>query len=70
MQEVMDLDFGGIVLFTSGSLLLLLGLSWGGQSYPWQSSYVIGTLTSGAVLIVIFIFYGWLNPLMKQCSTY
>ena len=28
MQEVRELDFGGIILFTGGLILFLLGLSW------------------------------------------
>jgi hypothetical protein len=28
MQEVREMDFGGIVLFTGGLILFLLGLSW------------------------------------------
>jgi hypothetical protein len=28
MQEVREMDFGGIILFTGGLILFLLGLSW------------------------------------------
>ena len=58
MQEIRDLDFGGILLFTGGALLFLLGLSWGGELYPWKSSYVLGTLITGIVVLIIFVLYG------------
>jgi hypothetical protein len=58
MQELREMDFGGLFLFTAGSLLFLLGLSWGGSSYPWNSSYVIGTLVVGICTIIAFVFYG------------
>lgn len=28
MEEVREMDFGGIILFTGGLILFLLGLSW------------------------------------------
>jgi hypothetical protein len=58
MQELRDVDYVGIFLFTGGALLFLLGLSWGGELYAWNSGYVIGTLVSGAVTLVSFVLYG------------
>lgn len=52
------MDFGGILLFTAGFLLFLMGLSWGGTLYPWGSAHVIATLVAGAVIIVAFVLYG------------
>lgn len=51
------LDVVGALLFTIGLLLLLLGLSWGGQIYPWKTGKVIGTLVSGFVTLVMFVFW-------------
>ncbi|KAL4734772.1 major facilitator superfamily domain-containing protein [Aspergillus similis] len=51
------LDPLGALSFTAGLLLFLLGLSWGGQMYPWKSGQVIGTLVSGVVILVAFIFW-------------
>ena len=58
MQELRDLDFGGMFLFIAGLLLFLMGLSWGGSLYPWKSAHVIATIVIGFVLCVIFVLYG------------
>lgn len=58
MDEIKDLDFGGIFLFVTGSVLFLLGLSWGGQLYPWTSTYILSTLIIGFFMLVGFITYG------------
>ena len=34
-QQVLDLDWGGTFLFTLGLILFLLGISFGGSTYPW-----------------------------------
>ena len=57
-QEVRDMDYGGILLFTGGLILFLTGLSWGGELYPWQSAHVIATLVVGAVVLILFVLYG------------
>lgn len=57
-QEVKELDFGGIILYAGGLILFLLGLSWGGQLYPWDSSHTLGTLITGILVLIIFVFYG------------
>ena len=58
------MDFGGIVLFSGGLILFLLGLSWGGELYPWGSARVIATLVVGLVVLVIFVLYGKIMPVM------
>lgn len=44
------LDYLGAALMTSGTICLLLALSWGGLRYPWTSLPVLGLL-SGALLL-------------------
>lgn len=51
-------DVGGAILFSGGLALFLLGMSWGGQQYPWKSGMVIGTLVGGVATLVVFVFYG------------
>jgi hypothetical protein len=34
-DQVKELDFVGFFLFTSGMVLFLLGISFGGSKYPW-----------------------------------
>lgn len=57
-QAFRELDFGGIFLFVSGFVVLIIGLSWGGSAYPWKSAEVISTMVVGGVLIIAFVVYG------------
>jgi MFS family permease len=49
------IDFLGAALASAATILLLLGLTWGGQTYPWQSWQVIGALVGAGVLFIVFI---------------
>lgn len=44
-------------LLAAGLVLFLLGISWGGQPYAWDSGLVLGLLISGAVTLIIFVLY-------------
>ena len=57
-QEHRDIDYGGIALFSGGLILFLLGLSWGGGLYPWNSAHVIAALVVGLILLIAFVLYG------------
>ena len=48
------IDWLGIVLLIAGVLPILIGLTWAGITYPWNSVQVIGTLVIGAVLLAAF----------------
>ncbi|KAJ3579011.1 hypothetical protein NPX13_g1554 [Xylaria arbuscula] len=52
-------DFIGIALTLAGTTIFLLGLTWGGVDYPWNSAHVIATLVVGFVLSVAFVFWQW-----------
>ena len=65
MQEVREMDFGGIILFTGGLILFLVGLSWGGTVYPWDSGHTLGTLITGIVVLIIFVLYEIFMPLRR-----
>ncbi|KAH8645362.1 fungal trichothecene efflux pump-domain-containing protein [Xylariales sp. PMI_506] len=56
-KQIMELDFVGMGLWTSGLVLFLLGLSWGGGLYDWSSKEVIITLVLGLVTLIGFFFY-------------
>ena len=57
-QQFKELDFVGTFLFIAGFVIFIIGLSWGGQAYPWKSSEVIATLVVGGCLIIGFGVYG------------
>ena len=52
-------DFIGIALTLAGTTIFLLGLTWGGVDYPWDSAHVIATLIVGFVLSVAFVLWQW-----------
>jgi len=61
-QMFKELDFVGIFLFIAGCVLFLIGLSWGGQAYPWVSAEVLCTIIIGLLTLAGFVIYG-------TCST-
>ncbi|WZH49101.1 uncharacterized protein QYS62_010293 [Fusarium acuminatum] len=54
MQQTKKLDWIGMFLFTAGCVLFLVGLSWGGTTYPWKSAEVICTLLIGIMTLACF----------------
>ncbi|PWN52121.1 MFS general substrate transporter [Violaceomyces palustris] len=52
-------DYLGSLLILVGTVLLLLGLNWGGQAYAWSSAHVVATLTLGAASLVAFGLVEW-----------
>jgi EmrB/QacA subfamily drug resistance transporter len=49
------IDVLGAFSMASATVCLLLGLTWGGQTYPWGSPQVIGILVSAGVLFLVFL---------------
>ena len=56
-QKVKRIDFLGGLIMTCGLILLLMGINWGGQQYPWNSARVISFLTLGIALLLVFLAY-------------
>nr|APW30731.1 trichothecene efflux pump [Fusarium brasilicum] len=57
-NELAKLDWIGIFLVSVGVSLFLLGVSWGGKpNSPWNSSKIIGLMTSGLGSLVVFALY-------------
>ncbi|KIW08472.1 uncharacterized protein PV09_01374 [Verruconis gallopava] len=56
-QQLKEFDYVGLVLYLAGVVILLIGLSWGGQAYPWSSAHVIATLVVGIATLILFGFY-------------
>lgn len=52
-------DFFGALLALGGTSVLLLGLTWGGGEYPWDSAHVIATLVVGFAVSVAFVVWQW-----------
>jgi len=56
-QQFKELDFVGIVLFITGVIVFLIGLSWGGTTYPWKSAAVLCSIIGGGLTLVAFGLY-------------
>ncbi|KAI9718535.1 MAG: hypothetical protein M1812_003986 [Candelaria pacifica] len=61
--ELKKLDYGGLIMYTGGFIILLLGLSWGGVNYAWTSGHVLGTIIPGILILIVFVFYETFAPL-------
>ncbi|KAK0260207.1 hypothetical protein LTS09_005023 [Friedmanniomyces endolithicus] len=54
---VKSLDLPGFALISPAVIMLLLGLQFGGNEHPWNSSVVIGLLCGAAVTFVCFLIW-------------
>lgn len=57
-QQVKELDYVGMFLFVAGSVLFLVGISWGGTTRPWTDAGVLSSIIIGGVTLVALGFYG------------
>ncbi len=56
------IDYTGVALLIAASVPLLLGFSWAGSQYDWNSPQIIGLFIGAAVASVAFVLYeGWLE---------
>jgi len=60
LARIATIDYGGQLLFLWGVGLLVLALTWGGSTYPWDSVAVLVTLILGAVLTFAWVLYEYL----------
>jgi hypothetical protein len=54
-EKILQLDFVGAVLVMGSITSYILGLQYGGQSRPWNSSTVIGLLVGFVVMTMVYI---------------
>ena len=52
---VRRIDVVGALTAAGATVCLLLGLSWGGSTYPWDSPQVLGSLVAAAELYLVFL---------------
>ncbi|KAJ5152785.1 uncharacterized protein N7482_009263 [Penicillium canariense] len=65
LDELKSFDYLGFVLYAGGLILILLGLSWGGNSYAWSSAHVVGVLVVGFIALAVFVIYEIFVPLSQ-----
>ncbi|KAG5797456.1 hypothetical protein H9Q69_003477 [Fusarium xylarioides] len=49
-----QVDYFGIMLFVGSIASIMIGLTWGGNTYPWSSSQVLVSLVIGCVGLLAF----------------
>ncbi len=52
---IQRIDFGGALTAAGATICLLLGLTWGGTTYPWDDVHTISILAASGVLYVAFV---------------
>ncbi|KAK0713185.1 major facilitator superfamily domain-containing protein [Lasiosphaeria miniovina] len=57
LLRLATIDYGGQLLFLWGLGLVILALTWGGASYPWDSADVLAPLVIGMVLSAAWLLY-------------
>jgi MFS family permease len=58
LKEILSgVDYIGILAMSGSFASLIIGLTWGGSTYAWNSKQVIATLTMGCVGLVLFGLY-------------
>ncbi|KAK3376576.1 major facilitator superfamily domain-containing protein [Lasiosphaeria ovina] len=57
LLRLATIDYGGQFLFLWGLGLVILALTWGGASYPWDSADVLAPLVIGVVLSAAWLLY-------------
>jgi hypothetical protein len=55
------IDYVGIALMCGSFTSLLLGLTWGGVTYPWRSAQTIASLVCGIIGLIVFGLWEWLG---------
>ena len=53
------IDWVGVLTITGGTIMLLLGLNYGGVNYPWSSATVVCLIVFGIITIAIFFANEW-----------
>ncbi|KAI9892128.1 MAG: hypothetical protein M1814_001834 [Vezdaea aestivalis] len=55
MQRMKQLDLIGASILVPAIICLLLCLQWGGSTYPWKSSRIIGLFVGFGILVILFV---------------
>ena len=58
--RLLTFDFGGQMLFLWGLGLVILALTWAGETYSWGSAAVIAPLVIGVALVAAWLLYEYL----------
>lgn len=56
-EKLARLDWLGNLLFVTSSTIIILGLTWGGDAYAWDSAAVLVPLIVGVIMMAAFFYY-------------
>lgn len=59
IKRVGQLDLLGAAILIPSIVMLLLALQWGGSTYAWNNSRIIGLLVGFVAVMILFIFTQW-----------
>lgn len=59
LEGLKSIDWTGSILIVSGTLMFLMGLDFGGSSYPWASPTVICLIVFGILTVLLFVLNEW-----------
>lgn len=59
IKRIGQLDLLGAAILIPSIVMLLLALQWGGTTYAWNNSRIIGLLVGFAGMMIVFIFTQW-----------
>jgi hypothetical protein len=55
-QRLKELDLIGAAILIPGVICLLLAVQWGGSTYPWNNSRIIGLFVGAGLLLILFAY--------------
>ncbi|KAI0833802.1 iron permease [Trametes gibbosa] len=61
-DKLARIDWVGNIIIIAGTTLALVGLTWGGVHFPWDSAHVLAPLILGGVLMASFFVYEFFVP--------
>ena len=59
LTKIADIDLAGFALFAGSIVMLLLALQFGGSTYKWGSSQIIGLFVGWGVTMIVFVVWQW-----------
>ena len=52
MELLLEIDYVGVFLFVAGSVLFLMGVNFGGRTYPWSHPITISLIIVGLLCLI------------------
>ncbi|KAK8035473.1 hypothetical protein PG993_010468 [Apiospora rasikravindrae] len=58
-EKLIQIDLVGLLIFVLATALFLIGLQWGGTTYPWNSGMVVGFMVGGIACFGLLGMWFW-----------